>query len=298
MQILILGGSGQVGRELQASAEQARYTLVCPTRAELDICDGQALHEFMLELRPEICVNLAAYTDVTAAEGDPDAAFRVNCEGPAHLADASESLEIPLVHVSTDYVFDGLIERPYREDDLPSPLNVYGSSKLAGEREVRSRCRRHAIVRTSWVFSRWRRNFVQTVFERTCSGGELEVVDDEFGGPTSAADLAAALLSIARIHGSGLGIPAGIYHCSNTGSASRFEVADRIVNRIRHRAGDDRVAAQIRAVSTSSRPSLVRRPRYSVLDTGRIWRRLGIRLRPWTLAVDEVVDELLAIRHP
>lgn len=246
----------------------------------------------MSKHRPEICVNLAAYTDVAAAERDPEAAFDVNCNGAAQVAEVSAFVGMPLIHISTDYVFDGLASRPYREEDPTNPLNVYGASKLAGELEVQRRCREHLLIRTSWVFSRWRRNFVKTIVERAFSHPELSVVDDEIGGPTSAADLAEALLKLISLRGAGSEIPWGLYHCSNSGSASRFELAERIVTRVRERAGEAELA-RLQPVSTGSRHSELNRPAYSVLDLGRIQRQLGILLCHWTDAVDEVVDSLL-----
>jgi dTDP-4-dehydrorhamnose reductase len=265
----------------------------CPPHSEIDISDGEALRSFVSDHRPEICVNVAAFTDVAAAEGDQEGAFDVNCKGAAQVAEISAIVGMPLIHISTDYVFDGLASRPYREEDPTNPLNVYGASKLAGEREIQRRCREHLLIRTSWVFSRWRRNFVKTIVERAFSHPELSVVDDEFGAPTSAGDLAETLLRLVSLCGAGREIPWGLYHCTNLGSTSRFELADRVVNRVRKRAGEARIA-RLQPVSTKNRPSQLRRPSYSVLDPGRIQRQFGVRLRHWTDAVDEVVDSLLS----
>jgi dTDP-4-dehydrorhamnose reductase len=295
VRILILGGTGQVGRELVALADPSPHELLSPPRAVLDVVDGRAVMAYFREHSPEICLNVAAYTDVAKAEQDPDGAFRANCKGAAYVADAAAALKIPLIHVSTDYVFDGQVERPYREEDPTRPINVYGASKLAGEQEVRNRCREHLIIRTSWVFSRWRRNFVKTIVEQACATEDLFVVNDEFGGPTSAADLAAAMLQLIELHNAGAEIPWGVYHCANRGSTSRYELAERILSRLRNREGETQVA-KLTPVSTGSRSTPVSRPAYSVLDVGRMERLLGVRLRSWTEAVDEVVEELLASR--
>ena len=240
-------------------------------------------------------MNVAAYTDVAAAERDPEGAFDVNCKGAAQIADISTEFEFPLIHISTDYVFDGRASLPYPEDAPTNPINVYGASKLAGEQEVRRRCREHLVIRTSWVFSRWRRNFVKTIVEKALSAPELSVVDDEIGGPTSAADLAEVLLGLISLHGAGREVPWGLYHCSNSGFASRFELAERVVSRICDRAGEAEVA-RLQSVSTDSRTPELRRPAYSVLDVERIQRQFGVRLRHWTEAVDEVVDALMVDR--
>ena len=295
MRILILGATGQVGRELMGRAECSQHEILSPPHSVLDICDKLEVMAYFRKQQPEICLNLAAYTAVAEAEQEPAEAYRANCKGPAQVAAAAAALEIPLIHVSTDYVFDGLAERPYREDDRTHPINVYGASKLAGEHEVQSRCREHLIVRTSWLFSRWRRNFVKTIVEKACAGGELFVVDDEIGGPTSATDLAAVLLQLVRLSAATACIPWGVYHCSNRGSVSRYELATRIVSRVRSRMGEEQVA-KLKPISTSSRSTPVKRPAYSVLDVRRIERLLGIRLRSWTEAVDEVVEDLLAGR--
>ena len=293
MRVLVLGASGQVGRELESRLDRSPHEVQRPSRSALDIRDERALRSFVSENRPEICVNLAAYTDVAAAERDPEVAFDVNCKGAAQVAEVSASAGMPLIHISTDYVFDGLASRPYREEDPTNPLNVYGASKLAGEREIQRRCGEYLLIRTSWVFSRWRRNFVKTIFERAFSHPELSVVDDEIGGPTSAADLAEALLELISRRGAGGEIQWGLYHCSNSGSASRFELAERILTRVRER-WDGAEIARLQPVSTGIRHSELERPAYSVLDLRRFKRQLGIQLRHWTDAVDEVVDSLVA----
>ena len=295
MRVLVLGASGQIGRELESRLERSPYQIQCPPRSALDIRDPHALNSFVSEHRPQICINAAAYTDVAAAERDPEGCFDVNCKGAGQVAEVAAFVGMPLIHVSTDYVFDGLTSRPYREEDLTNPLNVYGASKLAGELEVQSRCREHLLIRTSWVFSRWRRNFVKTIVERAFSHPELPVVDDEIGGPTSAGDLAEAIVGLINLRGARREIPWGLYHCSNGGSASRFDLAERAVSRVRERAGEAAIA-RLQRVSTESRSSELERPAYSVLDQARIQRQFGIRLRPWTDAVDEVVDSLLTDR--
>jgi dTDP-4-dehydrorhamnose reductase len=257
----------------------------------LDICNRQAVADYVETENPDVCINAAAYTDVSAAEHDSESAFRVNSEGAKAVAETMAEAGIPLIHVSTDYVFDGLSSRPYREDDLSGPLNVYGASKLAGEEAVRDRCREHLIVRTAWVFSPARRNFVKTVLERGLIEKQLTVVDDEIGSPTSAADLAGALLELARRCTSSTSVSWGTYHCTNQGSASRFSLA-------RHALSSARLHSEAAVASVSpgsSRNNLdpVLRPAYSVLDCKRIRDVFEIEMRSWPAAVDDVVRAML-----
>ena len=291
MRILILGGSGQVGRELVDIAVQRECFPISPSHGVLDICSRQALADCVKSENPDVCINAAAFTDVSAAEQDRESAFRVNSEGAEAVAETIAEAEIPLIHVSTDYVFDGQSDRPYREDDLTDPLNVYGASKLAGEEAVRDRCREHLIVRTAWVFSPARRNFVKAVLERGLIEKQLTVVDDETGSPTSAADLAGALLDLARLCTASTSIPWGTYHCTNQGSASRLDLAKYVLSSARLHS--EAAVASVRRRSSRDSLDSVRRPEYSVLDCTRISDVFGIAMRGWPAAVDAVVRALL-----
>lgn len=292
MRILILGGSGQVGRELVDAAARGGCFPIAPSHGVVDICDRQTLTACVRGNRPDVCVNLAAYTDVASAEQNRTSAFRVNGEGAGVVADVVAEAEIPLIHVSTDFVFDGQAREPYLEDDPAEPLNVYGWSKLAGEDAVRARWRKHLIVRTAWVFSRYRRNFVKTILEKGMRGEHLVVVDDEVGSPTSAADLAGALLDLSRRCGSTPRLPWGTYHCCNSGSASRYTLAECVVSSARRHSGG--AVAEVSRQTSHERSDPVSRPAYSVLDCTRIRDVFEIELRPWPEAVDEVVRILLS----
>jgi len=291
VRILILGGSGQVGRELVRLAVQRECISIAPSHGVLDICDRQALADVVVTENPDVCINAAAYTDVSAAEHDSENAFRGNSVGAKAVAETSFEAGIPLIHVSTDYVFDGRRRRPYREDDSTGPLNVYGSTKLAGEEAIRSSCRQHLIVRTAWVFSPARRNFVKTILEKGLVESQLTVVDDEIGSPTSAVDLAGPLLDLAKLCTSNTSIPWGTYHCTNHGSASRFDLANQVLASARFHSGI--ALASVSRGSSRDRDDPVQRPGYSVLDCTRSRDVFGIEMRGWPEAVDEVVRTLL-----
>src|SRR3954468_19088888 len=197
MKLLVLGAGGQVGHELRRHSWPADTVLTALDRGGLNIARRAAVVAAIAGERPDIVVNAAAYTAVDRAETERDAAWAANCDGPAHIAAACRDVGIPLIHISTDYVFDGSKSGPYREDDPVDPLGVYGASKEAGEREVRAALREHVILRTAWVYSAHGHNFVKTMLRLAAERPVLRVVADQTGAPTSAADIAAAIARIA-----------------------------------------------------------------------------------------------------
>jgi dTDP-4-dehydrorhamnose reductase len=272
---LITGGEGQLGRALVALLDGAQ----APGREALDVADADAVCRSLREHRPELVVNAAAYNDVDGAETDRERAFAVNAHGPAHLARACEEVGARIVHVSSDYVFDGLHSRPYEVDDPPAPLGVYGASKLAGERAVlEARCPR-LVVRTSGVFGRGGSrvkggSFVDRILSRARQGQPLKVVSDQVFSPTYAPDLAAALVALVDRDA------AGLVHVTNAGHCSWHELAVETVRL----AGIDATVGEMRS-SELDRPA--RRPAYSVLSNARS-EALGLRpLRSWRDALAE-----------
>src|SRR5690606_4610767 len=223
--ILVTGAGGQVGRELLRIGTARGARIVGLARTELDVSDADAVHAALAAHRPTLVVNAAAFTTVDRAEADPGAALAANRDGPAHLADACAALDIPLIHLSTDYVFDGTKREPYTEDDATNPLNVYGASKLAGEDEVRTRLRRHVILRTSWVFSAHGHNFVRTMLRLAQQSPALSVVADQRGCPTPAIHLAVAILDIARQLEWGRDDAWGTYHLTGRGETTWYAFA-------------------------------------------------------------------------
>ena len=224
--ILLFGANGQLGRELMDQAERAGVALLPLTRSEVDIRDRAAVASAVAVAGIGMVVNAAAYTNVDGAENDPDAAFAVNAGGAANVAEACAEAGLPLVHISTDYVFDGAKQGAYREDDSVGPINIYGGSKLEGERGVRRANPRHVILRTSWVYGVYGHNFLKTIVRLAAESDELRVVADQCGCPTSTTDLAEAILQIWTKRDVA---PWGTYHFAGQGVTTWHGFASRIV---------------------------------------------------------------------
>ena len=287
--ILITGGTGQLGIELLHQSWPSDIEVHAPPREELDLADPQSI-EAMVGREAWACViNSAAYTAVDAAESDAGSAFLANCQGPAWLAQATANAGIPLIHVSTDYVFAGDASEPYREDDPISPAGVYGASKAAGEMAVRTINPRSVILRTAWVLSAHRSNFLKTMLRLAADRPALRVVSDQRGCPTSAADIAAALVTIATRHMGDVGAPAGTYHFVNSGEASWHELAVEIFKLSAARGGP---TAEVEPIATSDYPTAARRPANSRLATAKIAHDFGISPRDWRAAIADIVAEL------
>ncbi|UMY18293.1 dTDP-4-dehydrorhamnose reductase [Methylobacterium organophilum] len=290
MEILILGGAGQVGTELQAFPWPEGVRLSAPDRASLDITDEAAVAATVAERPWAAVINAAAYTAVDKAESEVGAAWRLNALAPAYLAAATARAGIPLVHVSTDYVFDGAGEGAYAPDAPIGPRSVYGASKAAGEMAVRSAHPRHAIVRTAWVVSPHRGNFVKTMLRLAGERDTLTVVADQHGCPTSAADLAAALATIALRLARDPQAPTGTFHCVNDGVTTWHGFAQAIVAGSARRGGR---SLPVEGIPTSAYPTPARRPANSQLSTASLTEAYGIQPRPWQSALDDILDRLV-----
>jgi dTDP-4-dehydrorhamnose reductase len=287
--ILVTGGSGQVGSGI-VQANRGRFTLVTPSRAELDLADPPSITGMIDSNEWSAIINCAAYTAVDKAESEHGVAFSINAEAPAAIAKAAAARAIPVLHVSTDYVFDGTKSAPYVEDDPVAPLGVYGASKEAGERAVRETHPQHIILRTAWVVSPWGNNFVKTMLRVGAERDKLSVVDDQIGCPTSANDIAETLLTLTESLLSDKSAPAGTYHFVNAGQASWHELATEVF-RVAARHG--RVAPKVDAIPTSAYPTPAKRPANSRLSTEKLARDFGIKARPWHDAVGDVLATLL-----
>lgn len=287
--ILITGGTGQLGIELLRRPWRHDVEIVAPLRAEFDLVNAAAIGGFIDRIQPDCVINAAAFTAVDAAEDDPANAFLTNCQGPALLAAATAKAGTPLVHLSTDYVFAGDGTGVHDEDDPIGPIGVYGASKAAGELAVRAINPRSVVVRTAWVLSAHRSNFLKTMLRVAAERPSLRVVTDQRGCPTSAADLAAALATIALREVDDQNAPAGIYHFVNSGDASWHELAVEIFRLSRPRGGP---AAEVEPITTGEFSTRARRPANSRLSTSKIERDFGITPRDWRAAVADIIAEL------
>ncbi len=232
MRILLLGQHGQLSRELQLSLHGAGQLLVAG-RDRLDLAEPAQIRRQLRALRPELIVNAAAYTAVDQAEHEPQPAFALNATAPGILAEEAAALAVPLIHYSSDYVFDGRQSTPYDEDDAPNPLNVYGQSKLAGERAIQAVGGAHLILRSSWIYSLHGRNFLLSMQRLLRERDELKVVDDQIGAPTWAGSLASATGELIERWRSGRAGPWGLYHLCAQGETSWFGFASAIAEHLR-----------------------------------------------------------------
>ncbi len=283
--MLVAGAGGMTGSALTRQARDAGWSVTALSRTELDITDPAAVDDAIRRAVPDVVVNAAAYTAVDDAEREKVTAMSVNRDGAGNLARASAQAEAIIVHISTDYVFDGSSTRPYVPDDTVGPLSVYGQSKLAGEEAVRLYNPNHVVVRSSWVYSDTGTNFVTTMLRLARGCQPVRVVDDQYGSPTSAQDLAGALLRVAAVTTDGN--PArGTYHFSNSGVTSWCGFAKAIFEEL----FDDPPA--VHPINTADFLTPARRPRYSVLDSGTFTRAFGIQPRPWRDALRMTLESM------
>ena len=285
MKLLVLGADGQVGRELSRLAWPAGYDIAAFDRGGVDIEQREQVFAAVARERPDIVINAAAYTAVDRAESEPAAALAGNCTGPANLAAACHDARVPLIHLSTDYVFDGCKPGPYREDDPVRPIGVYGKTKEAGDRAVREALAEHVILRTAWVYSIHGNNFVKTMLRLGAERPVLRVVADQIGSPTSAADIAAAIGAVVQQVAAG-NTAWGTYHFAGGGAVTWHGFAEAIFALAAPWRGPPPLVA---AITTADYPTPARRPANSVLDCGRIGEAFGIVPRPWRAALAEVI---------
>jgi dTDP-4-dehydrorhamnose reductase len=291
VRLLVTGRDGQLVRSLvERAGGRSDLKLVCAGRPETDLAVSGSIAEAIRAAAPDVVINAAAYTAVDQAEDEPELAFRINAEAAGEAAAAARDAGVPIIQLSTDYVFDGRGEGPYREDAPTHPIGVYGRSKLVGEEAVRAATPDHLILRTAWVYSPFGRNFVKTIMGAARERDMLKVVDDQIGSPTSAFDLADGLLAlIDRWQG---GDRAGLgqtYHLAGSGSTSWCGLARQVMAEYRRRGLP---AAEVQPISTEDWPTRAERPRNSVLDSGRFERDFGFRMPDWRASVAAVVARL------
>lgn len=293
MRLLIAGWHGQVARALiEEAPSRSEIKALAAGRAALDVRDPRSIERAFGDLSPTIVVNSAAYTAVDQAEREPDSAFAMNRDGARLLAQAAAKRNIPVIHLSTHYVFDGTKSAAYNEQDTPNPTTVYGHSKLAGEQAVQDANPRHVIIRTGWVFGPAGQNFATRMLGAAAAGdGPLQVVSDQRGSPTYAPHLASAILDLARkIDANEVSERAwGIYHAAGSGGASWHDLAGEILARAADRG---RNGAPLEPISSAAYPSEASRPVNSELDCAKFEHTFGLRLPTWQQGVADCVERL------
>jgi dTDP-4-dehydrorhamnose reductase len=283
MNILLIGQHGQVSRELQRSLQGIGDVQV-RGRDRLDLAQTKQISQQLRELRPELIINAAAHTAVDQAESEPELAFAINASAPGILAETAAELGVPLVHYSTDYVFDGNKATPYHEDDTPHPLGVYGRSKLAGEQAIQAVGGMHLILRTSWVYSQHGRNFLLTMQRLLQERESLSVVADQIGAPTWAGTIAQTSAQLIEHWRNGQAGPWGIYHLAAQGHTSWFGFASAIAE---HLQLHGKPVAALQAIPSSAYPTPAQRPLNSRLDCSRLQRDWQVQLPNWQQALAE-----------
>lgn len=290
MRILVTGADGQVG---QALAEVgAGHQIIAANRSVIDLTQPDHFAEAIRRLAPEIIINAAAYTAVDKAEGDEGLAHTVNTTGPGELAHIAALTGAAFIHISTDYVFDGELDRPYVESDLTNPLNVYGRTKRAGELAVLAAHPRSLVVRTSWIFHHARHNFVRTMINLAQTRDSLTVVDDQRGAPTYAADLAAGLITLAE---QGVSPAARLIHLTAGGETTWFGLASAIFRSLKD---DGRRTPAVAPVKTADWPAAASRPLNSTLDCSLAAETYGLRLPSWEDGLRRCLEKMSGPREP
>lgn len=280
--ILVTGANGQLGQCLQKISSQfEEFEFIFTDSETLDITNKEEVNDFFWQNAPDFCINAAAYTAVDLAETEVEKAFLVNADGTENLAEACAENNAQFIHVSTDYVFDGENNLAYAEEDFTNPLGVYGASKLAGDELALEVNPCSVILRTSWVYSEFGKNFVKTMLSLFATKEELNIVADQFGQPTNANDLAEAIMKIIKSEK----IIPGIFNFSNLGRISWFDFAEKIAE-----LSDTKI--KLNAIETSQYPTPAKRPKNSVLDLDKISKTYAIQLKPWEESLEDCVQIL------
>lgn len=283
--ILVTGANGQLGSELRKIGFSALDEVFYTDVAELDITSYESVYKYVEEHEIDTIINCAAYTAVDRAEDEPELAAKINTEAAANLAKVANKQDCLLIHVSTDYVFDGTGEKPYSEKDKTCPVSVYGRTKLAGEEAIQKSGCLHIIIRTAWLYSTFGNNFVKTILRLAGERPELSVVADQVGSPTYAEDLARAIACI--MENDDRGIYEGIYHFSDEGVCSWHEFASEIVRL-------SGLPCKVKPVTTAEYPTKTKRPAYSVLDKDKIKRTFGVNVPEWQESLKRCMKGLMA----
>lgn len=291
MRILVTGGSGQLGSELQRIFRDKHCALgqihemyrdaqmIYTDKNTLDITNLKDVQKKIKKIQADVIINAAAYTEVDQCESNMDLAFKVNTLGPRNLAIACGEIQAKLIHLSTDYIFDGESSTPYNELDIPHPINIYGKTKYIGEEYVKQFCSRYFIVRTSWLYGVNGKNFVKTILNASIEKEELQVISDQIGTPTNAEDLAYHLLQLAATD------EYGIYHCTGNGQCSWYEFAKTILEYAQSHC-------RVYPISSEEYIGIAPRPRYSALDNLMLRCTIGDKMRNWKEALKDFIENL------
>jgi dTDP-4-dehydrorhamnose reductase len=278
MVVLVTGSSGQLGQSLQFIANNyPEITFVFCNSKQLDITNLENCVEVFSQYQPNFCINTAAYTAVDKAESETDKAIAINVTGAKNLAEVSKQFNTVLLHISTDFVFDGNKNSPYTEEDLPNPTGVYGQTKLDGEKAVQAIWEKHFILRTSWVYSQFGNNFMKTMLRLSSERDTISVVNDQIGTPTNAVDLANALIKIINSNSNAF----GIYNFSNEGTCSWYDFAKKIFE-------FNNITINLLPIPTTNFPTPAKRPSYSVLDKSKIKTAFNLSIKSWEKSLEAI----------
>lgn len=285
MKLWVTGGQGMLGKTLQQLCGQKGISCIATSHREADLTNPSVLLQLVERIQPTHIINCAAYTDVDGAENNEEKAFAVNASGARNLALAALKIGAKLIQISTDYVFDGFATKPYQEEDLTSPINVYGRSKWEGEKQVLDAYSKACIIRTSWLFGSQGKNFISSVYNWLQEKEKIQVVADQSGRPTYVQDLALAVLDLLDAE--------GIIHFANAGPVSRYQLALDIREEML-KSGKPVRCSQIEPVASQQFPTPAKRPSYSVLATEKFSQITGKQPRPWKEAIGEYFEHVIA----
>ena len=280
MVVLVTGANGQLGQAIQfVAGNYPNINFVFCSSSDLDITNKENCDSVFNKEKPDFCINAAAYTAVDKAESEPEKAHLINCIGAKNLAETCKEFNAKLIHISTDFVFDGSKNSPYNETDLPNPKGVYGQTKLEGEIAIQEVFDAYFIIRTSWVYSQFGNNFMKTMLRLAFERTSLSIVNDQIGTPTNAIDLAECLVTIITEHSKLNTEHYGIYNFSNEGQCSWFDFAKKIFE-------INQVKIDVIPIPTTQFPTPAERPKYSVLDKTKIKSTFGIEIKPWEQSIE------------
>ena len=293
MKLLIIGSKGQLGSELVIECKRNDFSFLALDLPEFNITNPVQVEKTLADFKPSIVINASAYTNVDKAETEPEIAFSVNSDGPSNLAVSCDKNRIPIIHVSTDYVFDGSKGQPYFESDTVSPLGVYGKSKEEGESKLRSILKQHIILRTSWLYGAYGNNFVKTMLRLGIEKETIKVVSDQYGCPTCAADLAEDIMDISKQITQNLEIAWGTYHYCGLGITTWHKFAKTIFE-IASQYQNYKVSS-VEAITTAQYPTRTKRPPFSALDCSLIKKHFGINTKPWQESLKKTIERILMV---